>query len=130
MEEKSFYDKKIIFKITALASEKFKIKQKVLFTITVETVWKKWDWLKNVTLIKKSTILLLPRCYFHNLTTHGVVILTKFHQNWTKIENFLLIPYFLASSHSPDHVCRCPLLSKNWSLNRFCPQYANQFGTT
>ena len=41
MEEKSFYDKKIIFKITALASEKFKIKQKVLFTITVETVWKK-----------------------------------------------------------------------------------------
>ena len=62
-------------------------------------------WLRNLSLIKNphfwcyqvDILLIWPK--------HEVVILTKFHQSWTKIDNLLLIAHFLSSSHSPAHIC-------------------------
>ena len=57
-----------------------------------------------------------------------MVILTKFHQNWTKIDHFLLIAHFLASSHSPGEVCTISPMLKNdilWANTTYFP--SNQF---
>ena len=68
---------------------------------------KKCDSIENVLLMK--ILQFLPKSYetLPKVPNHELVILTKFHQSWTKIDNFLLIAHFLASSHSPAHFCRC-----------------------
>ena len=64
------------------------------------------DWLRNVSLTKNPHFPWYQADILAIWPNHEVVILTKFHQNWTKIGNSLLMAHFLASSHSPAHVCR------------------------
>ena len=63
-------------------------------------------WLRNVSLMKNPHFW----CYQVDILViwpnHEVVILTKFHQNWKKIDNVLLMAHFLASTHSPAQVCK------------------------
>ena len=57
------------------------------------------NWLRNVSLMKNPHFW----CYQVDILVirpiHEVVILTKFHQNWNRINNYLLIPHFSASPH-------------------------------
>ena len=46
---------------------------------------------------KKSTMLFNLAEILAILPTHGLIILTKFDENCTKIVDFLLLAYFLAS---------------------------------
>ena len=60
----------------------------------VETDAKKIDWLKISPLVKDPQFLSNQADIQEILPTHGLVILTKFHNDWQKIEDFLVIAKF------------------------------------
>ena len=64
------------------------------------------NWLRKVSLMKNPHFWWYQADILAIWPNHEVVILTKFHQNWTKIDNFLSIVHFLASSHSAGDVCK------------------------
>ena len=63
----------------------------------VETDSKKIHWPKYILLIRNSQFYSNLAENLAILPTHGLIILTKFDQDWTKIVNFLLVVYFWAS---------------------------------
>ena len=63
-------------------------------------------WLRNVPLMKNPHFWWYQADILAIWPNHEIVILTKFHQNWKKIDNFLQIAHFLASTHSAAQVCR------------------------
>ena len=55
---------------------------------------KKLDWLKISPLVKNSQFLSNQADIQAIVPTHGLVILTKFHKDWQKINDFLVIAKF------------------------------------
>ena len=58
---------------------------------------KKLDWLKISLLVKNLQFSFDPAEISAILSTHELVILTKFHKDWPKIVDFLVIAKFCAS---------------------------------
>ena len=58
---------------------------------------KKLDWLKISLLVKNLQFSFDPAEISAILSTHELVILTKFHKDWPKIVDFLVIAKFWAS---------------------------------
>ena len=58
---------------------------------------KKLDWLKKLLLVKDSQFLSNQADIQAILPTHELVILTKFHKDWPKIVDFLVIAKFCTS---------------------------------
>ena len=55
---------------------------------------KKLDWLKISPLVKNPQFLSNQADIQAIVPTHGLVILTKFHKDWQKINDFLVITKF------------------------------------
>ena len=55
---------------------------------------KKLDWLRVSPLVKNPQFLSNQADIQAILPTHGLVILTKFHKDWQKIEDFLVVAKF------------------------------------
>ena len=55
---------------------------------------KKLDWLKILPLVKNPQFLSNQANIQAIVPTHGLVILTKFHKDWQKINDFLAIAKF------------------------------------
>ena len=55
---------------------------------------KKLDWLKILPLVKNPQFLSNQADIQAIVPTHGLVILTKFHKDWQKIDNSLVIAKF------------------------------------
>ena len=60
----------------------------------LETDGKKLDWLKILPLVKIPQFLSSQAHIKAIVPTHGLVILTKFHKDWQKINNFLVVAKF------------------------------------
>ena len=84
------------------------------------------NWLRKVSLMKNPHFRWYQTDALAIWPNHEVVILTKFHKNWTKIDNFSLIAHFLTSSHSPRDVCTISfntILINSNQLSTSCLQY-------
>ena len=55
---------------------------------------KKLDWLKISPLVKNPQFVSNQADIQAIVPTHGLVILTKFHKDWQKIEDFLVVAKF------------------------------------
>ena len=55
---------------------------------------KKLDWLKSLPLVKNPQFLSNQADIQAILPTHGLVIFTKFHKDWKKIKEFLVVAKF------------------------------------
>ena len=55
---------------------------------------KKLDWLKISPLVKNPQFLFNQADIQAILSTHGIVILTRFRKDWQKIEDFLVTTKF------------------------------------
>ena len=55
---------------------------------------KKLDWLKNWPLVKNSQFLSNQADIQATLPTHELIILTKFHNDWQEIVDFLAVAKF------------------------------------
>ena len=58
---------------------------------------KKLDWLKNWPLVKNPQFLSNQADIQATLPTHELIILTKFHDDWQEIVDFLVMAKFRAS---------------------------------
>ena len=77
-----------------IGSLSFCFKLQSRFKIEVETDAKKLDWLKISPIVKKLQFLSDQAEIQAILPTHELFILTKFHKDWQKIVDFLLIVEF------------------------------------
>ena len=64
-----------------------------------------WDLLRNIPLMKNPQFLSNFVQTLGYWPTHGMINFWKFEQNQTKIVNFLLMAYFLASLNWGEQVC-------------------------
>ena len=66
-----------------------------LYLCIIETdAKKKLDWLKISPLVKNPQFLSNQADIQAIVPTHGLVIVTKFHKDWQKINNFLVVAKF------------------------------------
>ena len=69
----------------------------IFLTLKKRLIQKKIHWPKNILLIKNTQFWLDFAEILAFLHTHGLTILTKFGEDWTKIVDFLLEAYFWVS---------------------------------
>ena len=65
-----------------------------------------WDLPRNMPLIKNPQFLSNFAQTFRDWSSNGLVNLSKFEQNWTKIVDFSLMAYFLASLNWGVRACK------------------------